>query len=91
MAGHKVRVLKIKLLPNCLYERGRMVEIEGPNITVLVLLVLHSICCLVGLSLFVDLQIDCFPIAYLVVELQLQPVLRALTEVSQLAVVPALA
>ncbi len=71
VAGHKVRVLKIKLLPDSLDERGRMVEAEGPNITVLVLLMLHSICCLVGLSLFVDLQIDCFPIAYLVVELQL--------------------
>ncbi len=71
VAGHKVTVLKIKLLPDCLYEGGRILEIEGPNITVLVLLVLHSICCLVGLSLFVDLQIDCFSKAYLVVELQL--------------------
>ena len=71
VAGHKVTVLKIKLLPDSREEGGRILQAKGPNITVLVLLVLHSICCLVGLSLFVDLQIDCFPIAYLVVELQL--------------------
>ena len=71
VAGNKVTVLKIKLLPDCREERGRILEAEGPNITVLVLLVLHSISCLVGLSLFVDLQIDCLPITYLVVELEL--------------------
>lgn len=71
VARHKITVLKIILLSHCIVIGGRSLEIEGPNITVLVISVLHSVCCLIGWSLLTDLQVDCFSIAYLVMQLEL--------------------
>ena len=71
VARHKVTVLKIELLPYCRYEAWRILKLYGPYVTVLVLLVLHSICGFVVLSLFADLQVDCLSKAHLVVQFEL--------------------
>lgn len=43
VAGYEVGVVVIKLLPYCLDEGGRIGEPTGPDVSVLVLIVLHPI------------------------------------------------
>jgi len=69
MAGYEVGIVEVELLPYCFDEGGGMGEIIGPDISVLVLLVLHPMCSRVGASFLVDLQIDCLSVANPVVEL----------------------